>query len=249
MRSALALLVVLAAAACGGDPLDRLAEGERGRVEAVFMGGTFRLADGTEVRLAGLDVPGREDPGGPRAQAALARLIEGRDVGLLYGGPRRDGYDRALAHARTVGGRRWVQGALLDAGLARVRTRAEDRAMATEMLRREARARAKGQGLWADAAWRVLLPDEVGPGFVLVEGRAGEAVRSRAGLQVRLAGVVREVRVTVPRKAAADLEAAGAPVAAWPGRLLRIRGVARPILGGTIIRVDHPEQVEVLRDP
>lgn len=247
VRRTLAVLAVLAAAACGGDPLDRLAEGERGRVEAVFTGGALRLEDGTEVRLAGVDVPGRGEAGEADARAALARLLERRDVGLLYGGLRRDGFGRALAHVRTVKGRRWAQGALLDAGLARVRTHPEDRAMAVEMLRREARARAGGRGVWADPAWRVRLPDEVEPGFVLVEGRAEAPARTRAGLQVRLLGARRDVRLAIPLRTAADLEAAGNPVSGWSGRVIRVRGVARRILGGTSIRIDHPEQVERLR--
>lgn len=164
-----ALLLVLAA--CGGDPLDRLAEGGRGRVEAALAGGLVRLEDGSVVRLAGVDVPGRGEPGWAEARAELGRVTEGRAVSLLHGGARQDGFGRTVAHVRTAAGRRWVQGELLDAGVARVRTAAGDRALAREMLEREARARIAGRGLWASEGWRVRLAGEAEPGFALVEGR------------------------------------------------------------------------------
>jgi endonuclease YncB( thermonuclease family) len=241
-------LACLCATACG-DPLDRLAEGERGRVAAVLTGGQLRLEDGTEVRLAGVEVPRRGEPAAAEAQAALSRLLGRGEVMLLYGGPRRDGFGRALAQVRTMGRRRWAQGMLLDAGLARVRTAASDRALASEMLEREARARALARGAWASPEWRVLLPEEVEqPGFALVEGRLGSVVRKggggaeaalgRSGLQLR-----------VSRNALAEMSAAGAPLDRLPGRSLRVRGRVSRGAGGWSLAVDHPEQIEPLHEP
>jgi endonuclease YncB( thermonuclease family) len=240
-------LLLAGAAACGGDELDRLAEGERGRVAAVFAGGELRLESGLEVRLAGVDVPGSGEPGGREAQALLARRLEERDAALLYGGERRDGYGRAVAHVRSTGDRRWAQGALLDAGLARVRTTAADRALASQMLRREARARAAGRGLWSSPAWRVRLPGEVRPGFMIVEGRIGGVERTGSGAAFTVGAERDGLQVGLTRRARADLAAAGVPIEAAEGRLVRLRGVARPTGTGHRIELDHPEQLEVLR--
>lgn len=245
LGAAVPTLLTLLFSGCGGDPVDRLAEGERARVEAAFAGGRLRLEGGGRVRLAGVDVPGAGEPGGAAAEAALRRLTERQEVRLLYGGGRRDGFDQALAHVRTTRGRRWVQGELLQAGLARVRTTADDRALAPEMLRLEAGARAAGRGAWAAPAWRVRLPAEVEPGFALVEGRVAEAERARSGLRLRFSSSTLEVELS--RGAAADLDAGGTPAADLLGALIRVRGVIRQAGGRRFLRVDHPEQIERLR--
>jgi endonuclease YncB( thermonuclease family) len=229
-----------------GDPLDRLAEGERGRVAAAFAGGRLELEDGSVVRLAGVDVPGRDESGGAEAHRLLRELTEGRPVALLYSGPGRDGFGRAVAHVRTAERRRWVEGALLDAGLARVRTSRDDRALAPEMLAREARARAAGRGAWSHPSWRVRLPAEAQAGFILVEGRVGRLEPARGGYRVGFSAPGLSLAVT--RTAALDLRAAGMSVESLGGRLLRVRGVARPAFGGFVLKIDHPEQVELLTE-
>jgi hypothetical protein len=219
-----------------------LAEGGRGRVEASLAGGLVQLEDGTVVRLAGVDVPGRGEPGWVEARAALAKAVDGREVSLLHSGPRRDGFDRAVAHLRTVSGRRWVQGALLDAGMARVRTTPSDRALAREMLDREARARIAGRGLWATSDWRVRLPAEIEPGFNLVEGRLESSGR-------RLRFVRSELVVSVSARARTDLAAAGVSPNELSQGVVRIRGVVRQEGAGLTLVVDHPEQIEILSRP
>ena len=65
----------------------------------------------------------------------------------------------------------------------RVRTTAENRALAAPMLALEAVARRSRRGLWALGAYRVRLPDELSrddEGLQVVEGRvhrAGETGR------------------------------------------------------------------------
>ena len=69
---------------------------------------------------------------------------------------------------------------MLEAGDARVRTWADNRALARPMLDAEARARLKGRGLWALPAYQVRLPDEAAArpfGFQLVEGRVVNEIK------------------------------------------------------------------------
>ncbi len=154
---------------------------------AVIDGDTVTLDGGAEVRLVGIQAPklplGR--PGFPtwpladEAKAAVEALCLGQAVTLAYGGREIDRYGRLLAH---IDDRRraWVQGEMLERGLARVYTFADNRARAAEMLALERRARAARRGIWADPLLRRARPPSeparypVGS-FELVEGRVCEA--------------------------------------------------------------------------
>src|SRR5213076_2420124 len=104
-------------------------------VAAVPDGETLTLADGREVRLAGILAP-RPPLGWPperpwrlaeQAKAALAELASGRRVELRRDGDAEgDRYGRVLAQVYRVDGL-WLQGELLRRGLARVATLAEHR--------------------------------------------------------------------------------------------------------------------------
>lgn len=241
--AAVSLAIVLGG--CGdGAALDRLASAGRGRVVEVMPAGLVRLDDGRTIKLAGVTVPRSDEPFGEAARVALADLVMGREVELLAGGAALDPFGRRVAHLRLVEGRGWVEEKLLAAGAARVRTFADNRAMAAAMLDHEARARAAGRGLWAEPAYRVLLPGEAmkqGRGFVLVEGRVasvrpgydGQDLSLGSGLSVRLSS-----------RALADFEAAGKAPGKLTGKLVRVRGTLR--YDGTL-RLDHPEALEVLK--
>lgn len=246
-RWALAAVLALGLSACGqGAGLDRLAAGEHGRVAEVRSGDVLVLDSGLVVRLAGLEVPRFGDPGADEAKAALARLVEGRAVQLYYGGARRDPFGRALAQARLEGGG-WVQGALLEAGEAQVRTYADNRAMARPMLDDEARARIAHRGLWRPGgAFKVLLPQEVAPGdsgFVIVEGPVVRVAEAADGDVLEFTRAPDGFAAQVPPAARPDLAAGGLAPQSLQGRMLRVRGT---IDSEGLMRIDHPGQIEVV---
>ena len=147
------LVMTLALTACGQAPgLERLAAGETGRVAQVRSGDSLVLDSGLVVRLAGVEAPWGDAPYAAQARETLRGLVEGRTVQLLYGGVRRNKYGSALAQVRIVGGQ-WLERALLRDGAARVRTWADNRAMAGPMLEAEAYARNRKLGLWAVPAF------------------------------------------------------------------------------------------------
>jgi endonuclease YncB( thermonuclease family) len=245
---ALGLAVGLVGCGDGGAGLDRLAPGEQGRVAEVRSGDVVVLDSGLTVRLAGVEAPRAGEPGADQARAALAGLVRGKRITLSYGGERRDGYGRALAQARLADGRAWVQGALLSKGWVRVRTWADNQAMASAMLDAEAKARRGKLGLWAMPDYSVRLPAEVGrevEGFQIVEGRVRDARDQGEGVRVDLEGEHDGFSVELTRQAAADLAAAGHPVAGLVGKLVRVRGVIRR---DGLMRLDHAAAVEVLRE-
>jgi len=242
--------IVLGLAGCsdGGAALDRLSLGEQGKVVSVQSGEVLTLDSGLVVRLAGLEAPFPDEPGGPAAQADLAKLVSGRRVELRYGGLRRDSQGRALAQVRLADSRTWVQGALLRDGMARVRTWADNRGMAQPMLNDEARARIAKAGLWGQGIFRVLIPPEVirtDEGFQIVEGRPRVITPTRQGVYLDFADDKRGFAIRVDDKALPDFAAAGTPVQGLVGKLIRVRG---PVGWNTTMAVDHPEQVELLKD-
>ena len=245
----IAFLAALVLAACSdaGGALDRLSLGERGKVVGVQSGEVLTLDSGLVVRLAGLEVPFPDEPGGKAAQADLAKRVSGRKVELLYGGLRRDSQGRALAQVRLADNRAWVQGALLRDGMARVRTWADNRGMAQPMLDDEARARNAKAGLWGQGVFRVLIPPEVtrnAEGFQIVEGRVRLATPTRRGVYLDFAQDKRGFAALIDDKAVSDFAAAGKPVPGFVGQLIRVRG---PVGWNATMTVDHPEQVELLK--
>ncbi|HTI67467.1 MAG TPA: thermonuclease family protein [Caulobacteraceae bacterium] len=253
MRRAIAsLLAAGLVCGCGQDAtLDALAPGGRGRVVAATSGDALVLATGARVRLAGVEAPHGDEPYAAEARAALARLALGREVELLHGGEPKDAFGRVLAQVRETRGRLWLEGALLRQGAVRVRTYADNRALARSMLLEEARARAAGRGLWALAAYRVRLPQEVGlggSGLVVVEGRVRSVVRDGGRARLDFAEAPGGLAAEVPRAAWDDFAAAGVALASLTGRLVRLRGGVRSDRGRPILRLDHPEQVERLTD-
>jgi hypothetical protein len=175
-------------------------------------------------------------------------LAVGREVELLQGGAQADAYGRTLAQVRAVPSRRWMEGEMLAAGAARVRTYRDNRALAGAMLAQEAQARRAGRGLWALPAYRVRLPQEVGPdarGLLVVEGRVARADPAGGGVRLLLADAGPPVAVEMDARAWPDFDAAGLDPATLVGRLVRVRGAA----DGPRLRLDHPEQLELLSEP
>jgi len=200
----------------------------------VRSGETIVLDTGLAVRLTGVEAPNYPEPFARDAEAMLADLLSGQVVSLFYGGARRDRFGRSLAHVRRDSDRMWVQEAVLRAGLARVHTWPDNRALAHDLLRFEAHARQKGRGLWTLPDYRVLLPPEAAArrGFIIVEGRVA-AVADEYGSK----------RLSFAEGGIEPLLSPGSlPRESLQGRIIRLRGWA----GGRGLRVDHIEAVELV---
>lgn len=239
-RGLFLLIAGLLLAGCGdGAALDRLAGAGRGRVIEVRSADVVMLDDGEPVKLAGLASLPSDDPYGAEARTALEALVLGREVELLSGGAGHDPFGRRVAHLRLVKGRKWVQGEMLEAGAGRVRTFADNRALAASMLEHEARARTARRGLWALKAYEVALPWEARRrGFQIVEGRVAAVRRFGEGFELDLRGL----KVEIPGRSAGDFVSGGKAPATLAGRLVRVRGTPRY----DALRLDHPEALEVL---
>ena len=259
---AAALAALFLASVAGAAPTDSLEPGERGRVAEVVDGDTVILDGGPSVRLVGLQAPklalgrpGVEDwPMSGAARDALAALVFRREVTLHYGGARRDRHGRALAHLVRAGDGLWVQRAMIEAGMARVYSFADNRALLPELLAAEHAARAAGRGIWRHPRYRVRdaagLDDAIG-GFHIVEGAVHDAAIVRGRVFLNFGADWRtDFTVTIARRDRRTFESAFADagvgdLTALTGRRVRARGWLRERNGPQIVAT-HPEQIELL---
>ncbi len=263
MRRFLVFLVLLLSATGPAFGAPALEIAERGRVVEVIDGDTVVLEDGREVRLVGIQAPklplGRvgfqEWPLAEEAKSALEGLALGREVGLGYGGRRIDRHGRALAQLYLLESSGepgiWLQGALLEAGLARVYGFADNRALIAEMLEREGRARHAGHGIWNDPFYAVRGPDGLGGhigSFQLVEGRVLEAAKVKGRIYLNFGEDWRkDFTVTLAPAVRRSFEAEGIDPLAYGGRLVRVRGWIKSY-NGPMLEATHPEQIEVIEE-
>ncbi len=227
-------------------------------VVEIIDGDTLVLADGRQVRLVGLQAPklplGRPGfkawPLAEEAKAALARLSLGRSVTLGYGGRRIDRHGRVLAHLFDGAGV-WIQGALIDLGMARVYSFADNRALVPALLAREAAARRSARGIWALRAYAVrdaaAIPERLS-GFELVEGRVVEVATVRKRTYLNFGADWRsDFTVTIAPKTRRLFEAAGIDPQIYQGKWVRVRGWLKSY-NGPLIEATHPEQIEVIEE-
>jgi micrococcal nuclease len=113
-----------------------------------------RLDGATEdVRYIGVDTPETVKPGSPvecfgqQASRFNHRLVEGRQVRLVFGVERRDVYGRLLSYVYL--GHRFVNAALLRQGFGRTLTIAPNDRFAERFKRLEIAAGRAGRGLWS----------------------------------------------------------------------------------------------------
>lgn len=259
LAAAIGLIALLAAAiappsapAAPGD----LTPAGAARVAHVIDGDTVRLDNDEEVRLVGIQAPklslGRPDvadwPLADRAKAALETLVLGREVRLFHGGRARDRHGRLLAHLYDADGR-WIQGAMLSMGLARVYTFRDNVAKVADMLALERAARAAAAGIWSHRFYRVRDSDDLAGdigSFQLVEGRVLDAASVRGRVYLNFGEDWREdFTVTVAPRDVAVFRRAGLELLELETKSIRVRGWLRSF-NGAMIEATHPEQIEVL---
>jgi len=222
-----------------------------GRVAPVTDSRSFRLEDGRDVRLAGIEPAFPAETAGAR-QRALTALLAGRDVRLLGNDDTPDRYGRQTAFVWLLPDETLVQRELLTLGEAIVSADVSDRECAAALLAAEAGAREAKRGIWADPSVikNTESPDDILSGigrYMLVEGKV---------LSVRQAGAttylnfgrnwIRDFAVTIPRRALAGMAAAGLEPKALEYKRIRVRGVVEARTGPRI-EVVRAGQIELLK--
>jgi endonuclease YncB( thermonuclease family) len=205
------------AAPCSFDP-----QGE-GRVSAVIDARTFRLDDGREVRLAGIETIAN-------GSAALSALVAGRSVALRGETDAPDRYGRQPAFAFVEQAATSVQNQLLAQGEALASGTVADKACAAELIAAEATARQARRGVWADPA---VIKNAESPGDILARIGQFTVVEGKV-LSVRQAGATsyinfgrrwtRDFAVTISRRMVPAFEAAGIDLKFLENKRIRVRG-------------------------
>jgi endonuclease YncB( thermonuclease family) len=215
-----------------------------GHVTNIIDGRSFRLGDGREIRLAGIELIAKD-------ASALAALVGDKDVSLHGGDDTPDRYGRQTAFVFLAGSDVSLQAQLLAQGAALASPDVTDKDCAAALLAAEAEARAGKKGTWADQ--NVIKNAEsaadilAGIGrFVLVEGKV---------LSVRQAGTMtylnfgrnwtRDFAATISRRMMPLVESNGLTLKSLENRRIRVRGwvEAHP---GPRIEVVRAGQIEVL---
>ncbi len=207
----------LAASACSLTP-----QGE-GRVGAVIDARSFRMDDGREVRLAGIETA-------TESAAALGALVIGRNVTLHGETDAPDRYGRQPALVLVEQATAPVQHQLLVQGDALASGAVTDKACAAELAAAEAAARRARRGIWADPA---AIKNAESPGELLARIGQFTVVEGKV-LSVRQAGAVtyinfgrrwtRDFAVTISRRVMPAFEAAGISFKSLENKRIRVRG-------------------------
>lgn len=243
---------------------DGLRPGPSGRVVEVVDGDTLVLDSDIRVRLIGIQAPklalGRPDfadwPRADDARAMLEELTLGKLVQIRYGGAERDRYGRVLGHLFVADTQDWAQKAMLEAGLARVYSFADNRFCLQELYLAEARARIERLGIWdSEPFYRVLQADKPTrildrlDRYELVEGRIVNADRVGQRLYLNFGPYWKEdFTVVIERPALRLFERSGVDLLALEGSVVRVRGWIEN-RDGPRMEVTHPEQIEILARP
>ena len=251
LASIAVVALVMSAGMAFAAPCAFEAQGE-GRVASVIDARSFRLGDGREVRLAGIE-PAFSEKVGAEQMHALAALLAGRDVRLNGEDDTPDRYGRQFAFVWLLPDETLVQRELLAQGEAIVSADVGDKDCATSLLAAEGTAREAKRGIWADpsAIKNTESPGGISAGngrFMLVEGKV---------LSVRQAGATtylnfgrnwtRDFAVTIPRQALSQLAAGGLEPKSLENKRIRVRGVVEARTGPRI-QVVKAGQIELIRD-
>ncbi|MGQ0455748.1 MAG: thermonuclease family protein [Hyphomicrobium sp.] len=241
-----------------------LAPGPLRTVVRIVDAETLTLDDGAEVRLIGALAPRAADAGAAagqwppenEAREFLSSLTLGRRVRLAYDRRRADRYGRRLSHVFLAdrGATDWVQGAMLEAGMARAYGLPENFACAHELDAHERAARKARRGLWsnyiysAKSAQRTALLMRLRFRYARVEGVVASVTATRSAVFVNF-GADWKKDFTARAGAAATKAHPDfrARLESLNGQRVAIRGwIDRN--NGPMIDLDDPSQIEAVSE-
>lgn len=242
---AMCVVVAATAARAAECAFDMLGEG---RVAEVIDARSFRLDDGREVRLLGI-----EPASTVNAKQALAALLAGRNVTLRSEDDAPDRYGRQRAVVFLSDSDTSVQSRLLAEGQALVSTEITEKVCAAVLFAAEGEARQAGKGTWASPAAikNAESPDDILAGigrFTLVEGKVVSVRQAGAMTYLNFGhNWTRDFAVTISRRMIPAFETAGLPLKSLERKRIRVRGwvEGRPSPRIEVVRVG---QIELLGD-
>ena len=216
----------------------------------IIDGRSFRLDDGREIRLAGIE-SADTTPDESNRDDALTAMLMGRNVALRGDDDAPDRYGRQSAFVFLAGSETLAQRELLASGRAFQAADVGDQDCTAALRAAEAEARAARRGVWASASVikNAESPDDILAGtgrFTIVEGKVLSVRQAGATTYVNFGrNWTRGFAATIARRIVPAFEAAGLAVKSLENRRIRVRGwvEARP---GPRIDVSRVAQIEIL---
>lgn len=226
-------------------------------VAHVIDGDTFVTTQGEHIRLLGINAPEKarkQSPAQPFGKAATVyaqKLLKDKNLTLTFGPHKRDRYKRLLAHATLADGT-WVNGHMVEAGMAHVYSFPDNRPRTGALIAKENTARQNKKGLWSHPRWQVraatdIFPEETIGQFHLIEGTVTHTARVKGITYLNFGEDWRTDFTVEIRKKDLPLftEAGITPHQDYQGKRLRVRGMLKPV-NGILVTATHPEQLEIL---
>jgi len=215
-----------------------------GHVAEIIDGRSFRLSDGREIRLAGIEATAA-------SRTALNAIVAGQDVSLRGTDDVPDRYGRQAAFVFVGPSETPVQARLLAEGMALVSPEIADKACSILLLGAEADARGAKRGMWNDPTVikNAESPDDILTGIgrlTVIEGKVLSVRQSGTTTYLNFGrNFTRDFAVTISRRMIPTVESAGFALKSLENRRIRVRGwvEARP---GPRIEVHQAGQIEVL---
>lgn len=209
-------------------------------------------AEGDIVYLEGIHVPKSSDYD-LDAKAFLDKHFVGKEVVLLTCKRKSckatDRYGHIRAHAIMKKDNIWIQGAMLENGIAQIRTRNDWPYLIDDMLDIERIARKNEYGFWSDENLRPREAQKLEDsfrGFALVEGEIRKVAMNNNKAYLNFGdNWKKDFTVVVPSDVRRNFSKKGVDVMGKGQTYIRVRGWV-DFYNGPYIEVDHPEQIEWL---
>jgi len=234
-----------------------------GKVVEVIDGDTFTLKGGLQVRLVGMQAPklslGRKGfkdwPLADEAKRALEALTLHKTVALFPGETAIDRNGRLLAQVHVAsdktGDEIWVQGEMIETGLARVYTWKDNRVCAPALYAREHVARAARRGIWALPYYAVRKANAIAAGdidtFQIVSGTVVDVADRGGRIYLNFGTDWRsDFTASVAPDDRAGFTDAADTLARLKGKKVEIRGWLESY-NGPMMAFTHPEQLELVQ--
>ena len=242
---------------------ETLQRGYISKVTQVTDGDSVVLEDGNRVRLIGIQAPklalGREGfsdwPLAKEAKDKLALIILGAKVRLDFGNEKRDRHNRILAHLYIINDDEseiWVQNYMLEQGMARVYSFADNRLCVEQLLKTEAIARAEKVGIWGQEYYKIRQAEKpkkllkLDNRYELVEGRVLSVKKVGSRFYMNFGKNWRDdFTIVIEKYGQKIFKKANVNPFDYENALIRVRGWIEN-KDGPRIEVTHPEQIEVL---
>lgn len=220
---------------------------------------TIQLENGSLINLIGIDYPDYNFKQQGEYSLLAYEILNDMLVGKIiqtYVTPdddlgRTNRMGHMLAHVERVEDTLWVQGTLLELGLARVMTNARNPQMAEQMYMAEQKARNEEppMGIWAHERYAVI-PADAAKDYIdtigVVEGDVvGTAIRDNRIFINFGADWRNDFTVSIAPENRRVFSKAGIDPLSWRGKRLRVRGWIDSY-NGPYIEITHPQAVEIL---